>query len=91
MCVGVLAGLSMDDVSDTHRHQCRCVHRGGTQVTDRRRKIALIQLADVEISAEIVAHAFRSRRDAVLFFRACADFLEPPLPRSLFDPPDDAA
>lgn len=57
----------------------------------RRRDIALIQLREPEVSAETVAHAFRSRREAVLFLRACADYLEPPLPPSLFDPTDDAA
>jgi hypothetical protein len=60
-------------------------------MTARRRDIALIQLRAVEISAETIAHAFRSRREAVLFLRACADHLEPPLPPSLFDITDDAA
>lgn len=60
-------------------------------MTARRRDIALIRLREPELSAETIAHAFRSRREAVVFLRACADYLEPPLPRSLFDPTDDAS
>lgn len=60
-------------------------------MTARRRDIALIQLREVKISAETIAHAFRSRAAAVLFLRACADYLEPPLRPSLFDTTGDAA